>query len=68
MKKEIKVEWCEEFIKAAFGKHHPFADNNPGIEINCLESKIGKLEDNSIQLATACSLLAMCAEQEVMKK
>lgn len=36
--------------------------------MNCLESKIGKMEDNSIQLATACSLLAMCAEQEVLKR
>ena len=32
--------------------------------MNCLESRIGKMEDNSIQLATACSLLAMCAELE----
>lgn len=39
--------------------------------INCLESKIGNLENNSIQLATACSLLGMCAEleaKEAMKK
>ena len=39
MKKEIKVEWCEEFIKAAFGKHHPFAGKNPGIEISCFWKK-----------------------------
>lgn len=32
--KEIKVEWCENFIRAAFGKHHPFAGNpNAGIEV-----------------------------------
>ena len=36
--------------------------------INCLESKMGNIEKNSIQLATACSLLAMCAEQEAMKR
>lgn len=39
--------------------------------INCLESRIGNLEKNSIQLATACSLLAICAEleaKEAMKK
>ena len=36
--------------------------------MNCLESKLGSMEDNSIQLATAYSLLAMCAEQEAMKK
>lgn len=39
MKKEIKVEWCEEFIKDAFGKHHPFAGKNPGIEISCFWQK-----------------------------
>lgn len=32
--------------------------------MNCLESRIGKMENNSIQLAMACSLLAMCAELE----
>ena len=32
--------------------------------MNCLESKIGGMENNSIQLATACSMLAMCAELE----
>lgn len=36
--------------------------------MNCLESRIGSMEGNSIQLATACSLLAMCAEQEALKK
>ena len=35
--------------------------------MNCLESRIGKMEDNSIQLATACSLLAMCAELEARR-
>lgn len=24
--KEIKVEWCENFIKALFNKHFPYAD------------------------------------------
>lgn len=36
--------------------------------MNCLESKLGSMEDNSIQLAAACSLLAMCAEQEAMRR
>lgn len=31
--KIIKVEWCENFIRAAFTKHHPFAGRNPGIEV-----------------------------------
>ena len=34
--------------------------------INCLESKIGNLEKNSIQLATACKLLSICAEKEAI--
>ena len=33
--KIIKVEWCENFIRAAFTKHHPFAGRNPGIEVGC---------------------------------
>ena len=34
--KEIKVEWCENFIRAAFGpKHHPFSGKqDAGIEVN----------------------------------
>ena len=34
--KQVKVEWCENFIKAAFGpKHHPFAGKpDAGIEAN----------------------------------
>ncbi len=24
--RKIKVEWCENFIKARFTKHHPFQD------------------------------------------
>lgn len=31
--KIIKVEWCENFIRAAFTKHHPFAGPNAGIEV-----------------------------------
>lgn len=34
--------------------------------INCMESKLGNLEKNSIQLATACKLLAICAEKEAI--
>ena len=35
--KQIKVEWCENFIRAAFGpRHHAFADRpHPGIETGC---------------------------------
>ena len=33
--KIIKVEWCENFIRAAFTKHHPFAGPNAGIEVGC---------------------------------
>lgn len=31
--KEVKVEWCENFIRAAFTKHHPFPGG--GIEVSC---------------------------------
>ncbi len=39
--KNVKVEWCENFIRAAFGpKHHPCAGNpNAGIEINVFWKK-----------------------------
>lgn len=30
--KNIKVEWCENFIRAAFTKHMPPQLKNPGIE------------------------------------
>jgi len=33
--------------------------------MNCLESRIGNQQDNSKQLAMACSLLAQCAEEEM---
>ena len=32
--KEIKVEWCKNFIKAEFTKHHAFPGPNAGIEVN----------------------------------
>lgn len=32
MMKEIKVEWCENFIKSTFAK---LAFENAGIEVNC---------------------------------
>lgn len=32
--KEIKVEWCKNFIKAQFTKHHPISGPNAGIEVN----------------------------------
>lgn len=31
--KDIKVEWCEKFIRAQFTKHHPFPGPNAGIEV-----------------------------------
>lgn len=34
--KKIKVEWCENFIRAAFTKHHPCPGPNAGIEINLM--------------------------------
>lgn len=33
--KNIKAEWCENFIRAAFTKHFPSEIKNPGIEVNC---------------------------------
>ena len=33
--KQIKVEWCENFIRAQFTKHHAFPGLNAGIEVNC---------------------------------
>ena len=32
--KRVKVEWCENFIKAQFTKHHAFPGPNAGIEVN----------------------------------
>lgn len=37
--KDVKVEWCENFIRAAFTKHHPFAGPNAGIEVNLFWKK-----------------------------
>lgn len=36
MKKEVKVEWCKNFIRAAFGpRHHAYAGSpDAGIEVN----------------------------------
>lgn len=33
--KNVKVEWCENFIKAQFTKHHAFPGPNAGIEVGC---------------------------------
>lgn len=33
--------------------------------MNCQESRIGNQQNNSKQLAMACSLLAQCAEEEL---
>lgn len=35
--------------------------------MNCLESKLGDMVNNSIQLSTAVKLLARCAELEAMR-
>lgn len=32
--KIVKVEWCENFIRAQFTKHHAFPGPNAGIEVN----------------------------------
>lgn len=32
--KNIKVEWCENFIRAAFTKHMPPQLKSPGIEVD----------------------------------
>ena len=37
--KAIKVEWCENFIKAQFTKHHAFPGLNAGIEVGCFWKK-----------------------------
>ena len=38
--KEVKVEWCKNFIKAQFTKHHPFAGKpTAGIEVGCFWKK-----------------------------
>lgn len=37
--KEIKVEWCENFIKAQFTKHHGRPGPNAGIEVGCFWRK-----------------------------
>lgn len=37
-KREIKVEWCENWIRAQFTKHHAFP-NGGGIETNCFWDK-----------------------------
>ena len=39
MKKEIKIEWCKNFIKSVFDKI-PF--ENGGIEVNCFWNKAEK--------------------------
>ena len=31
--KQVKVEWCENFIRARFAKHHAFPGPNAGIEV-----------------------------------
>lgn len=33
--KQVKIEWCENFIRAQFTKHHAFPGSNAGIEVNC---------------------------------
>lgn len=32
--KQVKVEWCENFIRARFTKHHAFPGPGAGIEVN----------------------------------
>ena len=37
--KEIKVEWCENWIRAQFTKHHAFPGPTAGIERNLMFRK-----------------------------
>lgn len=37
--KNVKIEWCENFIRALFKKHHPHPGPNAGIEVNVFWKK-----------------------------
>lgn len=67
--KNIKVEWCENFIRAAFTKHMPPQLKNPGIEVNyfwTLAEKAGLWvrgtygSPMSIALDNLCTVESVC--------
>ena len=61
--KNIKVEWCENFIRAWFAKH-AFLGSNAGIEVNCFWKLAEAAEEFMREHIAALNALADFEGQE----
>lgn len=69
--KNIKVEWCENFIKAQFTKHHGRPGPNAGIEVDCFWRKAeasGLWERGTYASPMSEALSKLCKVESVLDK
>lgn len=65
--KNVKVEWCENFIKARFTKHHPFP--NSGIQDGCfwnMAERAGLWERGTYGSPMSIALSNLCTVESVL--
>ena len=64
--KNVKVEWCENFIRARFTKHHPFPGG--GIEVHCfwkMAEASGLYERGTYSSPMSEALAKLCKFEDV---
>lgn len=66
--KEIKVEWCENFIKAQFTKHHGRPGPNAGIEVSVFWKRAeasGLYERGTYNSPMSIAIFNLCTVEDV---
>lgn len=65
--KNVKVEWCENFIRARFTKHHPFPGG--GIEAGCfwnMAERAGLWERGTYGSPMSIALSHLCTFETIL--
>lgn len=68
-KVDIKVEWCENFIKAKFRKYCAFLGPNAGIEVGCfwkMAEAAGLWERGTYGSSMSEALSHLCKVEDVL--
>lgn len=67
--KNVKVEWCENYIKALFTKHHAYLGPNAGIEVGCfwkMAEASGLWERGAYGAPMSKALSNLCKVEDVL--
>lgn len=65
--KNVKVKWCENFIRARFTKHHPFPGGE--IEVGCfwnMAERAGLWERGTYGSPMSIALSHLCTAETVL--